>query len=226
MKNKSRKPLYKKIASLLFPERCPLCLAPVKFGAICCGECENKLSEEPFRRMFSIDVGEEKLFYTTAPCTYDQIENYLWKLKFRNQKSYGAPLAELMAEAFKDFGSNFDFITCVPMGKKKSSERQYNHSEVLARELSKICKIKYIHTLKEIDKKHTQHLLSAKERAKNVKSAYKITDSIADRNIIHGKKILLADDIITSGSTICECAKMLYLAGAEKVSGICAADTR
>ena len=100
---------------------------------------------------------------------------------------------------------NFDIITCVPMHKDDRKKRGYNQAELLARECAKIMNIPYIDTLEKHKKNKVQHSIKAKERAKNVRGVYRLIQ----KDIVKDKNILIIDDIITTGHTLGECAKVL-----------------
>ena len=105
----------------------------------------------------------------------------------------------------------FDYITFVPQSKKSFKKRGYNQAELIAKELSRYLKVPCIPTLKRTDDGEPQHTLSAALRRENVKKCYFKTDRI-------GKgKILLVDDIYTTGATANYCSKLLREMGFEKV---------
>ena len=99
----------------------------------------------------------------------------------------------------------FDLVTCVPMHKDTLRERGYNQAELLAKECARLLGIEYADLLAKTKKNKTQHSIKAAERAKNVIGVY----SPIDKNLIKGKRILIIDDIITTGSTLGECARIL-----------------
>ena len=122
-------------------------------------------------------------------------------------------LARQMSERIvKDFeGIKFDAITAVPTKALKKFEKGYNHSEVLARKISKSIGVPYKETLKYVGKGKSQHTLSRNDRFENVRGLY------SARKIENIKTILLIDDIKTTGASLNECAKELMFAGVEDV---------
>ncbi len=136
------------------------------------------------------------------------------KFKFRSKVHYGKYFAEQMALMIKQryTDQDFDFITYVPMTLFGRLKRGYNQSFVLADELSKILNIPIgMNVLKCVLKTKTQHELSASERFKNIKGKYRCTVPL------NGKRVLLVDDIKTTGATLDECAKQLKANGADVV---------
>ena len=109
---------------------------------------------------------------------------------------------------------SYDIIIPVPIHKKRKHRRGYNQTELVAKEISHQLKIKMGKDvlIKNINTK-AQSELSKKERNDNIKGAFKVQNL---QKII-GKKILLIDDIYTTGSTANECRKILKLAGAKNI---------
>ncbi len=103
-------------------------------------------------------------------------------------------------------------IIAVPLSRKKQFKRGYNQSELIAKIIAKKSKIPYRKNIL-IKQKHniTQSNLNRKQRFENVKNVFKVT------NDLKNKKILLIDDIYTTGATVNECARVLKKAGASEV---------
>lgn len=105
-------------------------------------------------------------------------------------------------------------ISCIPLSKKRFHDRGYNQAELLAKEISKNVDVRFVPTLKKIKNNTAQSTIKdAKQRAVNVVGAY----TVIDPNAVKGKRILLVDDVVTTGSTVSECARMLKRAGAKAV---------
>ncbi|MBR5451870.1 MAG: ComF family protein [Clostridia bacterium] len=157
-----------------------------------------------------------------APFRYDGVAadgvlNIKKKKSIENARFFANYMIEAVKSKFPV--EQFDLVTNVPMFAKEEKQREFNHSKVLAKLISKGLGIEYKNTLKQILKRKSQHELTAVERIENVKGVYKTISSV------EGKNILLVDDIKTSGSTLNECAHELLLAGAESVWCVCAALT-
>ena len=109
----------------------------------------------------------------------------------------------------------YDIILVVPISKSRKKERGYNQSELVAKGISKIISVKIeknkLYKIKDIPPQST---LNKEQREENVKKAYKV------KNIekIQNKKILIIDDIYTTGNTVNECAKTLVEAGIERMN--------
>ena len=108
----------------------------------------------------------------------------------------------------------YDIITEVPIHKKRKSKRGYDQSELISKEIAKnLKKLKYIKTLKKIKNNPRQSLLNKKDRINNVKNVYETIN----KEIIKDKKIILFDDIYTTGSTANECSRILKENGAKEI---------
>ena len=111
--------------------------------------------------------------------------------------------------------SNYDIIIPVPISKKRFYQRGYNQSELLAKEIAKSTELKLenncLYKNKDIIE---QSKLNKEERIENIKNVYLI------KNIkrLENKKVLLIDDIYTTGSTVNECSKVLKNSGIQKIS--------
>jgi ComF family protein len=105
----------------------------------------------------------------------------------------------------------------VPLHKSRHRERGFNQSEIVAQEISKLTGLYVLkNALKRKKNTKDQTNLSPQQREENVKGAFVVTQP----DMINGKNIILVDDVITTGATLSECARMLKQAGAEKILGM------
>ena len=108
----------------------------------------------------------------------------------------------------------YDTIMPVPISKKRKKERGYNQSSIIAKEISKKTKLDYIGNVLIKNKNIIQQSkLNKEDRIKNVQGVYELKNV----QILEKKKILLVDDIFTTGSTVKECSKILKEANPEKI---------
>ena len=107
----------------------------------------------------------------------------------------------------------FDFICFVPLRSERLKNRGYNQAECLARDISSIIGVPCRDVLVKIKSNHVQHELDIIHRRENVRGVYDVKPDVD----VSGKTILLCDDIITSGSTLGECVKVLFEKGAKDI---------
>ena len=129
---------------------------------------------------------------------------------------YYIPFANFIYNEIKDKVSSIDYIVYPPVNYKTFFKRGYNQSELISKKLSKDLNIPYIkdcfYKTRQNDK---QSLMSYEMRFKNVNGVFKVKKKFY--NIIKNKRILFIDDIMTTGATIDECAKVLKKNGAVSV---------
>lgn len=213
--------LYRKLLSLVFPEHCLCCDVIVESGKALCDKCNSKLKADREISYLPIVAKNKRQYMVecfTAGCYRGGLKDSMHRFKFGNVYGYAYSFAILIANAGFDF-NDFDVITYVPLTNKKRRERGYNQSELLAKELSKIYNIKCEPLLVKKQDKKQQKELSRKQRRGNVRGSFDIQGEIK------GRRILLADDIITSGATVSECARLLLNAEAGKVAAVAALKT-
>ena len=201
------------VENAFFPARCPYCDKVIHHDQYACEECKAKMPELPITNY--IEGG----YRCTSPFLYkERFSESVKAFKFRNRPQYAKALAFAVVTSLNITGDlRYDYITCVPMHPKLKNRRGYNQSELLAKECAKLMGVKYIDALEKFKQNKPQHSLKGSERRKNVKGVYRAIN----KDKIKGKKILLIDDIITTGNTLSECAKMLKKSGCEEID--CAA---
>lgn len=213
--------LSERLLNLLFPARCLLCGTVVPAGKSFCRDCAKELPETPFQRRISLPGAGAEGFRIVSPLSYaGGFRKTLYRYKFRGERALAKPLGQLMAEAVRKSGESFEAVRWVPITKNKTRQRGYDQSELLAKSVAKALGAPCLPLLEKMRETETQHELSRKKRAQNVKNAYGAASGTA------GKEVLLVDDIVTTGSTLKECAGTLYKAGAKRVLGLCVADAR
>jgi ComF family protein len=125
------------------------------------------------------------------------------------------PLGELMAETWEQAGLQGDLIAPVPLHPRRFRQRGYNQSALLALELGRRLEM----PVREDAMQRTRHTapqvnLGVEERRANVHGAFS-----ARRRLVSGRRVILVDDVLTSGATLEACAKALQEAGASRVCG-------
>lgn len=149
----------------------------------------------------------------------DRVKAALSAFKFQDHpalaRSFGQSMAEQVQTVFP--GQKFDLVTSVPLTKAKRRQRGYNQAELLGRRVAKCMGVQYADLLIKPKDTLVQHTLNRREREQNLVGAFRI----ARQKPVSGKHILLCDDIVTTGSTLRECCRVLNESGAASVQ--CAA---
>ena len=179
-----------------------------------CQVCRAQFPKYP--RIEPIPSGE----ICVAPFAYDStvrqaIINYKFYGKRHNAKSFSEAICCVVENVYKDM--SFDVVSCVPLSKERKFERGFNQSEIVAKNVAQYFQKPFENLIVKTVNNSEQHNLSAEERIKNVIGVY----SAADVGKIKGRKILLIDDVVTTGNTLAECCRVLKNNGAETI--ICAA---
>lgn len=195
-----------KLISVFFPERCPFCGKIIEAEGISCDDCLEIMRA----RRKPIIHGASGYRCVSSFVYRGLVRRMLIRVKFSERTQHLRQVAEILAEDIRGYyGKNvFDLVTYVPMHPKDMKTRGYNQSKILAKEISEQLDIPYAETLIKVKHTKKQHELSDKERKTNLIGAFELTD----KKLIDGKRLLLVDDIVTSGETLGHCAKKLNAA--------------
>ena len=201
---------------LLYPPRCMLCHCMMESSErATCGMCEDDLPEyeKPPRKV---------RFYEKSSVVF-RYEGYVAdavrRFKFHGMQTYSQQFAKWMCIRIRgELDGKYDLISWVPCSARRRRKRGFDQAELLAKEVSKQLGVPCIRTVRKIKDtpKQSRQTSDAARRA-NVLGAYK---AYKPENYI-GKRILMIDDVLTTGSTMEECGKMLRLAGSGDL--VCAA---
>ena len=210
------------LLKLLFPPKCMLCGRLLGEEQEICAACREKvlLNTAPPRveKGAFFDKAAAGLWYE------NDVRKAIHGLKYREKQSYARPLARVMAYTVRHkLEEDVDIITFVPTNAATLRKRGYNQAELLAQELAAMLDVPCLPTLEKTRDTNPMHGLRPEERRANVLGAYRLCCSA---ETVAGKRVLVADDILTTGSTLSECARMLKTAGAVRVLCVCAAAAR
>ena len=210
------------VLDLFYPTRCVLCRKALPPGPPrICPQCQASMpaTENGGRRRgdyFSQCVSA--LYYEGS--VRDAIRRY----KFDGVQAYAEAFGELVASCvYEHLEGEYDILSWVPLDPRRRRRRGYDQAELLARSAGRRLRREPVQVLRKRPGVKPQSRTGdpAKRRA-NIAGAYRA----ADPALIQDKRILLVDDIVTTGSTLSECAKTLLLAGAEEVRCATLASTR
>lgn len=143
--------------------------------------------------------------------------------KYKNRPVLSSKLARKLYSSYLAHShlGKIDYLTWVPMRRAETRERGYNQSELLAKEFAKISSLKCVELLYKASNIPSQTKLPEEKRINNVKEAYKIKEKeLKKLKLEKGKSIIIIDDVLTTGSTLNECAKKLKEVGFKKVYGL------
>lgn len=208
--------------NLLFPARCLVCGERIEPGGVFCNHCRKSSLGPPLERRYSLEGSGAEGLWIISPMEHrGGWRNSLYRFKFRGKRALAAPFGRAMADALRQAsGQTFDCVAWVPLTDRRRWKRGYDQSELLARAVARELGLPCVPLLEKVKNTRIQHDLSRREREKNIKNAYR-----ADRQA-EGKRILLVDDIVTTGATLRECAAALYKAGAGRIFCLCASDAQ
>lgn len=207
-----------KALNFIFPPVCGIC---GKIGEkYLCEKCKKELiTSNMFLNQLDI-YSKENLNYINEHFylfSYEgTIREIILKYKFEDQAYLSNTISEFFINNEKLYGffKKYDIIGAVPISKARKRERGYNQSELVVRKISELGLIHFEpHILEKVKNNKPQSSLNKKQRVENVKNVYKIQN----RQRINEKKVLLFDDIYTTGATANECAKVLKQAGSKNV---------
>ena len=212
---------------LLYPPRCVLC---DRHGALLCESCRASLPPAAGRRCNACWLplrgaacgacAEHPTALTRLRSAYrydDGVRTLVHAFKFRGQSSLGKALAAELARLYADHGLEADVIVPVPLTTSRRRGRGYNQAALVARELSRQTVVPLAEALRRTGNAPPQaQSPTAEERRRNVIGTFEVARP-AD---VEGRRILLIDDVATTGATLNACAIELLRAGAVEVSGL------
>jgi ComF family protein len=226
--------LWQTTVDVVTPPLCLACRAPVTRGAALCLDCwqQQHFIEEPvcdaLGTPFAYDEGEGALSPAAiaeppawnkgrAAVAFDEASKHLvHMLKYQDTPEAGHAMARMMAGAGRSVLAEADYLVPVPLHKRRLWQRRFNQAALLAFEISRIsgkpCKTEML-----VREKPTRQQvgLSANDRRKNVGRAFAVPAE--QQAFVHGKTIVLIDDVRTTGATANACASALKSAGAAKI---------
>jgi len=197
---------------------CPVCGRPHPAGVglgtrsnFRCGPCSASTQDQPYRRILGAAIYGET------------VEEAIKLFKFYDKPRLAGPLGQLMAEMAAeelDCGS-YAYVIPVPLYKVRYRERGFNQSQLLAKEvLPSLPNAALDESLRRIRPTRVQSTLGSEaERRENVRDAFAVEGGAH----LAGTTVLLVDDVVTTGGTVAECARVLRTAGAATVDVLAAA---
>ena len=210
------------LLDLLFPPRCVFCRRLLHRGEE--GICPRCQQELPWALGAEAEQTGEFFSLCASPLWYqDQVRASFHRYKFKGVRGYSRTYGRLVAQCVQDhLAGRYYLITWVPLSRSRLRQRVYDQAMLLASAAALALDDVAAETLCKVRDTEAQSGLGKNDasRRANVLSAYQVTDPA----LVEGRRVLLIDDIVTTGSTLSECARVLRTAGATDV--VCAALAR
>jgi competence protein ComFC len=211
---------------LYFPPKCVVCrkLLDITDKMDICGDCYDKI---PFYEGTPLLFPEDGFDALISLCRYEgPIRRSIINYKFYGKEAYFRTFADLLHERLcaLDLVKNIDLVISVPLHPARFRKRGYNQAALISSALAKkLAKPEISKSLKRERNTLTQSTLPGHERAGNIRGAFRFK---GDKIHVCGKCVLLVDDILTTGSTMGECSRVLKEAGAARVIAAVIATSR
>ena len=219
---------------LALPPLCPACREPLGDGIGLCATCWSKLSfiEPPYCARLGIpflyDPGPGMLSMQAmadppaydraraAVCYDDVARKLVQAYKYSDRLDLAPLMGRWMARAGAELLAGADALIPVPLHWRRLWARRFNQSATLAGEIGQAAGVPVMHAaLKRVRATPQQVGLSHSERAENVQGAFQVPAE--QKSLVKGRRLVLVDDVLTSGATVDTCARALLRAGAAHV---------
>ena len=232
------KKVLRELVNAVLPPACPMCGRPAPFTggsrADICPDCMRTVSyvSEPVclkcgkpvesdEMEYCSDCSKKKHIYDQACAVYEysrSIKDSIYRFKYHNKREY----ARIYAKQIKDKCGGMisawspDVLIPVPIHSSRLKERGFNQAQLIAEELEHLTGIltdceSLVRVVKTVPMKELDNV----QRVKNLQNAFQ-----ADKKVVRYKKVLIVDDIYTTGATFDACAAALKQAGVQKVYGV------
>jgi ComF family protein len=221
------------LLNVALPPLCPACDEPVRDAAALCAACWAKLNfiappycarlgipfaYDPGPGILSMQAIADPPAYDRcrAAVRYDEIARTLvHALKYGDRLDLAPTLGGWMASAGRELTAGADAIVPVPLHWRRAWARRFNQSAALAKVIAAASGVPLAMPLKRVRSTPHQVGLSKSERALNVQGAFRVPPNA--RAEVAGRRLVLVDDVLTSGATVDACARALLRAGAAQV---------
>lgn len=210
------------LLDLIYPPKCPFCGRVLERGEEgWCASCQDGLPWTEPEDGKTVDGCEACL----SPLWYrNNAREAMHRYKFSGGRIHARLFGRLMAQCLQDrWAEPIDLITWAPLHPKRRRERGYDQAELLARRVGELTGLPVERTLEKAHATETQSQIGEDEARKaNVQGAYRALPGLD----LTGRRVVLIDDVATSGATLAECAAALRQAGAGSVVGLTFARAR
>jgi len=206
--------IYTTIVDFLFPPHCPLCGAYVDTLGAWCPACLDQTIQ-----VHTLPLPMQNYISTVrAVGSYrGGMKKFIQVLKYQKKLAMLPAIHTLLDKALpkKDF-AGIDYVIPVPLHSKKLQDRGFNQAEKIFHPWANACQLIWLDALIRCRDTKPQYKMTVAERRSNMRGAFSLREDLKVRE----KKVLLVDDIFTTGVTMQECAMVLKKAGAKKICGL------
>lgn len=201
------------VLEAIFPKFCCGC---GRINTYLCANCYNEI--DLISLPITLNLEQNYLSQVRAAAYYHGVTAAMIKtLKYDSVKKISFTLAQLIYHTVEL--PSIDIITATPLHREREKSRGFNQSELVAQQLSQLLNVSYVQQLERIKFTTPQAEISDyQKRRENVYGHFSLKKNF-DIKEIQNKKILIIDDVCTTGSTLNECARVLTQAGAASVYG-------
>jgi ComF family protein len=225
------------LVSLIYPARCENCGTGVEHPQYLCAKCAAsaarieapfcEVCSEPFRgaisgRFACANCAGRSFYFTCAVARYRSegvVREFIHRFKYQREFQLRHPLAAWAAEALEDErirADRVDALVPVPLFAARERHREFNQAEALGRLVGKGAGIAVSDCLIRTRNTARQVGHDRRSRMENLRNAFRMRQNTA----VSGRHLVLVDDVLTTGSTLDECARVLIEAGAASVRAI------
>lgn len=197
--------LLDSILRFIFPDRCCICRS---IGDLLCTRCQSSFHQYP---QLQEEAPPALDHMAIALVFYGSIRQVIHHFKYRSAKRLAVPLATLLANKLMQTPNHYDAIVAVPLHEHRLQQRGYNQALLLAEALAPHLHIKVQAGLVRTRATSQQARLNLRERAENMQGAFMW------QAVSVPQRVLLIDDVLTTGATMNACAEALRQAGASYV---------
>lgn len=204
-------PGFNALLDLLFPPKCPFCGALLGEEDLPCPACRRDL---PWLR----GPASERMVELTAGCVsalryQDKVRQAIHGYKFGGLSARSQLFGSLIAQALRGRDVTGDLVTWPSLSPKRLRKRGYDQAQLLALRVGEELGLPVVRTLRKADRPAQSGISEEARRRANLLGAY---TALSPENF-KGKTVLLIDDVVTTGATLSECAKVLQLAGSGRI---------
>lgn len=209
------------LLDLLYPTRCVFCHRLIEPGERMCAKCLRELPGTPNGAQVQSFPFVKRCL---SPLYYvDDVRASLLRYKFQSAVGYAEVYGDFLAKCIDENEVSCDSITWVPLSRRRLRRRGYDQAKLLAEGLAAHMGVDCVRLLKKPrDNPPQSGIDKAEKRRANVAGRY----VVCSPELVKGRDVLLVDDIVTTGATLSECARMLKQAGAKSVTAVTVARSK